>query len=952
MNIDLNKDLLEVLFMRIDRQVNIMSNQNMANYEYSVDSSYLKYMEGEETSFEDEQHYDENRNIVIKMMDKIIKIIRSGETFEKIIAAIYIVTALRIIYDIAMFSVGISYVNYKKVPQNLLYYGLSIVIPFFFWLMSTRNKYKKYSYRNVKLFGLILSVMSLGAVVLNISYICISVMIVPVIIKIPISADITDKMIVNLSRLLTASAPIGLTVYMVKTNIDLILKPETVHIIEDFKIDRNIDTRKNKNSVYDNVVCINQITGLIVKIVEAVRKYHSLIMGPTGTGKTSMAFTPAIANDLDKRTINENNQKKEVEKMLVSGEAVLTKNIMDSEFDKKYIKPVSRKAKKKLKKIFDDNPLCGATIVAPNDVFGDEVYELCKQRKIKKIYRVDPVLTPEGQHKEGFIGFNPLYINEDLTEFDKRLEIISKSRMFADVLQLIYEAGGTTDVYFSGLNKQITSTMCAIIIKAYPMLHEKYPDRYKRTQACPQEFLDVVTDFELAKDYISVLEDYLRNPSHAHERLDYENKIKVIKHDLLGEGAKTMREQIRGLVNIMSDILANPLVRDVLCAEETIVLDKALAENYITIINYELSLGDSDSRAFGEFFLLSYQNAVFRRPKSNRPLHFLYIDELPVLLHPSMEKIFSLYRQFNVCAAVAIQSLSQFDRQQSTKFMKNVVLNNARTHIVFGGLGPEEMEFYEKIGGKDLVAQVQNTVSESALSLENTSLSYSERTSLAKEDVFSGRDLRNKDFQQATLITLDDKNNVKDAVAVTLNFLTDAQKIGVQPVIIDWSRFYNVEQELSLSMGKNKKNVKPEDIRKKINLSMNAMVSVNNSGFKLNDKFEQDSKPDSIVKTKTGAIISQNMLSVDDKIELIREDIKKHHEGKVNIETEGNVRVDMDKHIDREFKEHMLGEVTLDLTRNLCDENNANDENMPDKRVNEEFVLNIKLDDLVDQIMG
>ena len=133
---------------------------------------------------------------------------------------------------------------------------------------------------------------------------------------------------------------------------------------------------------------------------------------------------------------------------------------------------------------------------------------------------------------------------------------------------------------------------------------------------------------------------------------------------------------------------------------------------------------------------------------------------------------------------------------------------------------------------------------------------------------------------------------------------------------------------------------------------MNAMVSVNNSGFKLNDKFEQDMKPDSIVKTKTGAIISQNMLSVDDKIELIREDIKKHHEGKVNIETEGNVRVDMDKHIDREFKEHMLGGVTLDLTQNLCDENNANDENMPDKRVNEEFVLNIKLDDLVDQIMG
>ena len=97
-------------------------------------------------------------------------------------------------------------------------------------------------------------------------------------------------------------------------------------------------------------------------------------------------------------------------------------------------------------------------------------------------------------------------------------------------------------------------------MKAYPILHEKYPDKYRREHACPQEFLDVMNDFDLAKDY--------------------ENKIKLIQRDLLGDGAKTMREQARGLVNIISDILANPLIRDVLCAEKTMVLDKALSENY------------------------------------------------------------------------------------------------------------------------------------------------------------------------------------------------------------------------------------------------------------------------------------------------------------------------------------------------------------------------------------
>ena len=72
--------------------------------------------------------------------------------------------------------------------------------------------------------------------------------------------------------------------------------------------------------------------------------------------------------------------------------------------------------------------------------------------------------------------------------------------------------------------------------------------------------------------------------------------------------------------------------------------------------------------------LMNFQTAVFRRPKNNRPLNFLYIDELACLLHPSFSRIWQLYRQYHVCAACIIQNFSQFDEQPSTKFLLNVAL--------------------------------------------------------------------------------------------------------------------------------------------------------------------------------------------------------------------------------------------------------------------------------------
>ena len=114
----------------------------------------------------------------------------------------------------------------------------------------------------------------------------------------------------------------------------------------------------------------------------------------------------------------------------------------------------------------------------------------------------------------------------------------------------------------------------------------------------------------------------------------------------------------------------------------------------VTLCNYDLASGDSNAVAFGLFFLLSFNNAVLSRPgtENTRTPHFFYIDELPVLLHSSLEKLF-LVSEIPRSMFCAIQTLDQFEKNELTKYLKGVVLGSA--HIfVFGRSALSDMEIF------------------------------------------------------------------------------------------------------------------------------------------------------------------------------------------------------------------------------------------------------------------
>lgn len=97
-----------------------------------------------------------------------------------------------------------------------------------------------------------------------------------------------------------------------------------------------------------------------------------------------------------------------------------------------------------------------------------------------------------------------------------------------------------------------------------------------------------------------------------------------------------------------------------------------------------------------------------------------------MLLHSSLEKNFSLFRKFRVAMFCAIQTLDQFEKNELTKYLKGVVLGSAHL-FVFGRSSLSDMEIFSAMAGTEDKIEEQNATSETPLSGDSPTLSYSSR---------------------------------------------------------------------------------------------------------------------------------------------------------------------------------------------------------------------------------
>lgn len=711
------------------------------------------------------------------------------------VSGIFILCALHLFIRIIFFSIGVARIDTAYTTGSLLCCIASTMIPLLNWVYST--KLKSFSFHQRKFFLLRFCIATFSVMMMTFIYHHAGNILIPLVValfKPTISRTLSmAKMFCRCLMLLVSGVP-GIIIYVTISRYtrDEILQYRIIN----FDISMIVDLREKEAQefAYDMTIVKDLKSSRQYVIKEKDRFLHSLDDGATGSGKTSSTFTPAIHNDFNQRLYNLEHQKMEVEKLLAGGHVRMAHPMEDAAFDIDNFIPLDKKAEKKLYKLKYKSPLAGIIAIAPNEAFSDEIYALARATG-QNVNRLDPMLAPDGRLKEGFMGLNPIYIKPGLSEVRYLIEVNQRATLFADVMQAVYDKSGQSNPYFAGLNQNITTSVTALILLCAPYMPEKFANQGR--VPVPTDVQDVLNDFSKAKEYDKVFTDYYSRPGSKYNGQPDFGKLQyiydVIHGRLLGADSSQLFDQCQGLRNIINQLLGNPMICNILCSQNTIDLDRVLAKGEIVLVNYALNLG-SDGITFGLFFLLSLITAAYRRPapESERLPCFIYVDELPQLLHPKLEACFALFRQYRMAMFVAIQSLSQLEKSRDTAFLKQVLLGNCAHHFVFGRAGVDDMEIYTALAGTRLASVLTESRNETSLFASNPTVSFQHRFTNQRVNNIEGSDIHDLKFQECMVITVNSGTPVAAFTAMVF-FLPRWQRTSHKRYETDWSRFYSLQ---------------------------------------------------------------------------------------------------------------------------------------------------------------
>lgn len=686
------------------------------------------------------------------------------------------------------------YLDRQIISSNPLYIFIAIFAPIALWLYATTSNF--FVYHNRKIALLILSAVNAILTIGQPFYALAWRVLVYNIFKIETNAAMTEIMVLNLARMAMALAMGLLFFVFYRLIFPIFEKEETLRKLKAFKLSHHIDIRQNKEDRYDLKITRLLKNGNIFPIYEIDRFLHILMIGTTGTGKTSSVYLPQVANDIMIKVKNRVKRHKALAKMILSGRAKLSEKFKHGmEFKEKYIIPVDEDAKKEMENICTRYPDCGMTLIAPNSGHIEKTLKIAKAHGGVKVNVIDPSMTYADKYDNAKdVGINPFYIPQGLNEEDKAVLIKNKGQAFSEVIQAVNERNGKSgDMYFVDINLSVTSNVAIVVMLYKSIIGE---------QAYIFDIQNAITNFITLKPYVSAIEKFYdidvevvdmqaetkpkngpltmskyenviksgeegrkeqkRNNAESEERRriathnPYYQMILFVKTELLGPGAKDMVPQSRGIRNIINKFLLNPRYLKMLSAKEEDMLnfDEIFSENQITVINTGIEYGASSSTGFGLFFLLLFDLAVKQRPgtEDTRTPHFLSIDEATQYMNPIYEDMGMLYRQYRVSVLWAVQSLAQFEKTPATAYIGRI-MQTLGTQIIFGRASAAEMKLYSELAGVEDVEISQKTVSGGSMLDDETKIGFSERITPDRINTIEGSDIRFRDFQEATVFT-------------------------------------------------------------------------------------------------------------------------------------------------------------------------------------------------------
>ena len=637
----------------------------------------------------------------MKIIDKFLKKLgTSRNTF-----ATYVLTLLtvylavdRIVEFMLMLFTGVSYSYWGP-----LMYTFALACPIFAFLFSGSSEFASTKKRKVTLFNIYIIGLSVIAISMFIQWLNLGAWLFLV-----FNPGYVD-LVTNFSDLVRpafTSLTLLLPVLMIPKVFNFLYfgvndsKDMTQSIWDYGGID--LSDKKEGHGPYtcDVYLCQNSETAAQITIPEASRYQSMFVCGASGTGKTSLIYEPLIARDLEKKFFFREVAKEMGFTALKTGIATLTKpydnDYLNTNFNLNMLSPTSGNEdvyKGYMKKmILDSNSEityknCGVTVLSPDREISDHMMSVCDNFGLS--YNI---IDPSDKNS---IGLNP-FVYDDTNKI-----AITISSVLKTMLEISKDEPDET--YRESVVLQAIENISILLKEMYPRMNEGMLPNLK-------DMLEMFNNFDLVEKMCEIL---------AHDaelKEKYSTQLAYFKKNFYKNGINRQNTEIYidAVTTQLDKLLRLPGVKSILCnRHNNIDFDKMLANGDITFVcTRRGDLGASSHKAFGLFFLISMQNAVLRRPGSekSRVPNFLYIDEFPDFICKTTEPIFTMYRKYKVGTVISAQNLEQLNVSGGKENYKQTILANCINKIFTGGGVIDELEWWSSEFGQKREWSMGNTI--------------------------------------------------------------------------------------------------------------------------------------------------------------------------------------------------------------------------------------------------
>ncbi len=639
---------------------------------------------------------------ILKLLDKFLKLLKTDRntflTYILTLITIYI-TVDRVVEILLMIFTGIGCSYWGPIK-----YTLAFACPIFAFLFSCSSKFAKS--QDTKLSFFYLYVISLYLLVLSMANQILNSGCWLLLLSMPSYVKIATEY-----SSLIAPALRGISLYLPLISFYPLIK---------WLMAKINDTKDIRESIYDYAginltdkkstttgdysceitLCTDKKTGKSVKIAEDRRFESMLVVGVSGSGKTSLIFEPMIARDIEKKNFFNKTAKEFGFAALKSGIASLNcpydNDYLNDNFSLNMLSTDSNKSgtykscmKKMIYNTSDDKLIyrdLGLTYISPDFESISRVLKVAKNYHIK-VNLVDPNL-PDSPGLNPFAYDNPLQTSIIISTVLKSLHSTTKADMD---LNLGVQANFST---------QAIENLSILMKIMYPRMHDgEIPTL--------EDMLNAFNNFDLIQEMSEEME--------KDEELSQKFAILISYFKKNFYNTSSCRSEtekyISSATTQLDNLLRYPGIKNILCKKENnLDFDKALSNGDFTFLcTRRGDLGSAAHTAFGLFFILSMQHAVLRRPgiESTRLPHFLYIDEFSDFVCDSTDPIFTLYRKYRVGTVISVQNLDQLNADNK-KHRKTIIANCAHK-VVFGNNEPDDNDWWSKeLGEKSEWTYSQN----------------------------------------------------------------------------------------------------------------------------------------------------------------------------------------------------------------------------------------------------